>query len=241
MRTADPLAIGRLAGQVKKSKRTGSVQFPHGFAVDSAEAPPLARMLRESPVTLRMYLILVMAATTPPHHTKIPPSDLAGMLGLPDPPVAGKRRVSDALRRLERNGFVSRTLIPGRTADTQVLSPAGTGKAWSSKTLDRPYITVPINFWAKGWLLALSEPAVAVLVVLCELTQGRKGAFADRLRKQTYGLSDDTWTRGTKELVDHHLVEVKVNTYTSYGEPRRRNFYTLDRSALNDAPKLPVT
>lgn len=119
-------ARARLKSRAETSKRGLSVQFPTGFVRSSDWNPPAARMLRGG--TLRAYLVLVMAATKPPHDITIPPSELAELLDLPNPEVTGKRRVADILRRLEKTEFLRRELRPGRTTETQVLDPAGSGE-----------------------------------------------------------------------------------------------------------------
>ena len=229
-------ARARLKSRVDTSKRGGSVQFPMGFVRSSDWNPPAAQMLRGG--TLRAYLVLMMAATKPPHGITIPPSELAELLDLPNPDRNGKRRVADILRRLQKNESLLRDLRPGRTTVTQILDPAGTGQPWSSKHLEKPWLTVPIGFWSHAWLLALSPAATSVLIALCELTQSRSlpTAFAEGGRKREYGLSPDTWTRGTKELTDRGVVSVESKVLAHHGQPRQRKLYTLDRSALDRDP-----
>ncbi|ERH18750.1 hypothetical protein HMPREF1549_01609 [Actinomyces johnsonii F0510] len=48
------------------------------------------------------------------------------------------------------------------------------------------------------------------------------------VRKKEYGLSDDTWTRATRELEDMGLLESwYVRNQDHQGEPRRRKVYKL--------------
>jgi hypothetical protein len=115
-----------------------------------------------------------------------------------------------------------------------VLDPAGSGKEWNALKLSRPYITLPIDLWRRGWFIALSGRALAILIILRELTHGRtsNGAWVDGIRKRQYGLSDDTWTRGTRALREAGLLNVKEEVFSSQGEPRRRNVYTLHLDRL---------
>lgn len=97
---------------------------------------------------------------------------------------------------------------------------------------------MPIGFWSHAWLLTLSPAATSVLIALCELTQSRHAstAFAPGARKREYGLSPDTWTRGTEELMRHGVVSVESKVIAHHGQPRRRKLYTLDRDALRRDP-----
>ncbi len=183
---------------------------------------------------LKVYLTVRMIATKAPHDTKLSAKDLATMLDFRDAEGAGARRVAAAIRRLDTAKLIEREVRPGLTPKLVVLDPIGTGKRWDDSKLRNPYITVPVSLWRKGWFIALSGRAVALLVILRELTGGRsKGAWADGIRKRQYGFSEDTWTRATKELVERGLLEVEVHTYSSHGEPRRRNFYKLRLNNLD--------
>lgn len=240
-------AVLRLTKAVSKSKRTSTVRFPQTFARDRRGKdpdPPLARILRGGgEIRLKVFMTVLMMATAPPHATKVSSTDLAVMLDLPDPHGAGSRRVSKAFRDLSKMGLVSRSSKPGYVPETTVLDPGGSGSEWSDTSLERPYITVPVSLWRRGWFIALSGRAIALLVVLRELTNGRqntKGTWADGIRKRQYGFSDDTWTRAAAELKEAGLLEVQEEVHQSHGEPRRRNLYRLllDRLELFDPGQL---
>jgi hypothetical protein len=227
-------AVDRLERALKRSKRISSVRLPQGFArqlMVGAGAPPLVRTMRGGrggATELKVYLTVRMIATEAPHDTKVAATELARMLDFPQPDGAGARRVTAALRRLEASKLIERELRPGLTPKVFVLEPTGTGARWDDSKLKNPYITLPVGLWRKGWFIALSGRALALLIILRELTGGRsKGGWADGVRKAQYGFSEDTWTRATKELVDRGLLEVEVHTYSSSGEPRRRNLYRL--------------
>jgi len=233
-------AVKRLEKAVRKSKRSSSVRLPVEFARAAGDDdPPLARMMRggqggES--RLRVYLLVRMMATAAPHHLSITATDAAACLDFPDPPTVGARRVNAAFKALASDDLrlIAIKAPPGRTRTLEILNPDGSGLAWDDTKLRAPYITLPITLWRKGWLLALSGRAVAILIVLKELTAGRKsdGAWVDGIRKRQYGFSDDTWTRASKELKDRGLLTVERHTYQSQGEPRQRNLYQLNLDVL---------
>lgn len=235
-------AIDRLEKAVDKSKRHSSVRLPQTFARDRLSKdplPPLAELMQGGgEVRLKVMLTVLMMATKAPHSRKVSSKDMAAMLNLRDPEGAGARRVNKALKDLEGLLLVRRDREPGYVPKVTVLHPGGTGKEWDAMKLVRPWITLPIDLWRRGWFIALSGRALAVLIIVRELTHGRtsNGAWVDGIRKRQYGVSDDTWTRGARELREAGLLEVTEQVFSSQGEPRRRNIYTLrlDRLATYD-------
>ena len=247
-----PEAAQRLEKAVTRSQRRSSVNFPIGFVRwDDGDTPPLARVMRggqggES--RLRVYLLLRLMATAPPHTVTVSARELARDLGIDaDGTDAGARRVNASLKALGgrrgNTGLASGPAIPpllsfsdrpGLTRTIQILDPAGSGQPWNDREIQSPYVTMPLSLYRKGWLLALSGRAVAILLVLRELTGGRAEdrGWADGIRKRQYGFSDDTWTRGTKELADRGLLTVDSDILISQGEPRRRNRYQLNLDNL---------
>lgn len=251
-------SVARLQTAVTKSKRSGSVRLPRAFALDDVynpPNPPLARLLRGGGgVRLKVLLTVLMMATSAPHETRVTSALLAELLGLPDPEEAGSRRVTAAFRFLTRLNLVSRERMPGYTPITKVLNPDGSGEEWNDRFLPQPYISLPIDLWRRGWIIALSGRALALLVILKEATNGRKGApealpgepkvhsaWLDGTRKAQYGLGKDFWASATKELVDAGLLDVETEIVLSYGEPRRRNVYKLHVARLSsyDPGKAP--
>lgn len=233
-------AIDRLEKAVATSKRHSSVRLPQPFARDRQSQdplPPLAELMQGGgEVRLKAMLTVLMMATKAPHSRKVASKDLAAMLNLRDPDAAGARRVSKAFQDLEGLALVRRDREPGHVPKVTVLNPVGSGHEWDAMKLTRPYITLPIDLWRRGWFIALSGRALAILIILRELTHGRasNAAWVDGIRKRQYGLSDDTWTRGTRELRDAGLLVVREDVYSSQGEPRRRNVYTLHLDNLSE-------
>lgn len=214
------------------------MQLPLGFARDRNRqdpSPPLAALMQGGgEVRLKVLLSTLMMATKAPHSRKVSSKDLAAMLNLRDPEAAGARRVNKAFKDLEGLALVHRNREPGYVPTVTVLDLAGTGKEWDALKLQGTYITLPIDLWRRGWFIALSGRALAILIILKELTHGRarNGAWVDPIRKRQYGLSDDTWTRGCEELKRAGLLTVDEHVYSASGEPRRRNVYTLHLDRL---------
>lgn len=240
-------AVELLEKALTRSKRTATVRLPVEFARDRINAPaqpPLALILYGGgEVRIKVLLTVLMQATKPPHATKARAKELAAMLDLRDPEGAGGKRVAKALRDLEnveRENGSTLSLVEvdrpaGRVPTVKVLNPDGSGQEWTDRKLGNVYITLPIALWRNGWLIALSGRALALLVILRELTGHRKtvdSAWCSGIRKRQYGLSDDTWTKATRELVDAGLLSIRSEVYSSNGEPRRRNVYTLHLGRL---------
>lgn len=231
-------AIQRLEKAVTRSKRRSSVRLPQAFARDSHAKdphPPLARVLAGGgEIRLKVLVTVLMMATEPPHATKVASKDLAAMLGLRDPDGAGARRVNKAIRDLEGMSLVERKPRPGHVPGITVLNPEGAGGAYNDLKLSRPYITLPITLWKRGWLISLSGRALALLIILREVTGGRTDntAWLPGIRKEQYGLSPDTWTRASRELEEAGLLTVTTEVLSFQGEPRRRNWYALHLDRL---------
>ena len=243
-----------IRGAVTDSKRKTTVQLAEEFArtTDRTQAgytPVLVQLLRAGEVPLRLYLTLVMMTTKPekagePHplHRAVAPSHFAEMLGYDDLgedrlPGPGTRRVERALRTLEKMDLLKVT----RTARHHPLiavrhSPGGRP----------PYITIPIEFWRNIWITTLSARALATYVALRLVTVGKRQGQGQHLApydRDRFGLSDDTWQRGTRELVGQGLLEIRSGVVENRGlRARHRNVYYLnfDR-VIDDRPDDPVT
>ena len=242
-------AIDLLEKAVERSKRRSSVRLPLAFARDQVNAvatPPLAQLLRGGgEVRIKVFLTIMMLATKHPHETRVPSRDLAAMLNLRDADGAGARRVNKAIGDLVAAKLIRRDLRPGHVPNLTILDPGGSGQEWNTEQLSGgTYITLSPNLWRRGWLVALSGRALALLIILRENTGGRsKGAWVPGIRHRQYGLSEDTWTKATKELREAGLLDVEEKVHSFQGEPRRRNLYTLhiDRLGSFDPGDLAPT
>ncbi|WP_454730374.1 hypothetical protein [Cellulosimicrobium protaetiae] len=235
-------ALSALRNAVERAKRT-SVALPVQLVrnrTDDGDAP-LARLLRGDPgkagrggaVRLKLYLTLVMRATAKPHHLDGRPAyHYATLLGLPDPMGSGRRRIAQALAWLDEEGFIT---LAGRGRGS--LPDIKVRRVYKTRGYEGPpFVRVPSEMWKNGWIVRLSGRALALWIVLKELTGSKKapnGAWATGDHKDQYGLSADTWTRATQELVDAGLLEVEtVIERRDFGQERRRKKYRLIEDAL---------
>lgn len=159
------------------------------------------------------------------------------MLNLPD--ETGPRQINSALNWLEANKLLRRDREKGKPSEFTLLFPDGTGAEWPSR-VERRWVTIPIQLWSNGWILRLNGRCLAVYVALRELTGGkeRAGEVMAGHRKVQYGMSDDTWTRATKELETLGLLTIEPEVYGDDDLNRRlRHRYRLtDITALGAPP-----
>jgi len=250
VRTADSRL--RLRQAVDRSKRRNGVNLPIGF-VRSEQKPPLAQLLqggRGGEVRLKLYLCLSLLATAHPYDIGKPirSSWWAEALGLPDPETAGARRISDALDWLDRHKLIRLVRRPGRPSTVVLLDPRGGGGAYrtTSEAKERRYVQVPLGLWRQEWIVVLSGSALALLLVLLELQGGETDAnnppFLATGRHEQYGLSEDTWTRASKQLQEHKLLSAgSVLEGRDLDMRRRRNTYWVDQGRLDETPDSATT
>lgn len=240
MASADAVALMKNA--VARSKRAATVQFPVEFVRSNGDDPPMLAQLmaggRGGAVRLKLYLTLAMQATRAPRT--VAPRTSAGyarLLDLPEGP--GSRRVNEALKWLAAHQLIDRVNRPGKPAQITLLQPDGSGDEWTRTGGDR-WVTVPIELWNAGWIFELSGRALAVYVALRELLGGNRhpdGQSMDGYRKRQYGMSDDTWTRATKELEEFGLLTITIESWGDDERIRRvRRRYLLSDVALLASP-----
>jgi hypothetical protein len=236
---------------VDRSKRVSGIQLPIDFvrARGLAVRPPLARMLRDGrstrggrggAVRLKVYLCMNLLATHYPYDIRpVPARAWAEALALPDPASGGARRVSDALAWLHEEKMIDARRQQGAAPTVTLLDPAGTGDRYRRY---RQYVSVPLGLWREQWITRLSGSAVALLIVLLDLQGGEKlkqdAPWLATRQRSRYGLSDDTWTRASKELVAHGLLTIgRVPQGRDFDFRRMRNTYWIDKRRL-DQPDL---
>lgn len=209
-------ALVRLKNAVDRAKRSSSVQFPIVFVRREEEEPMLSQLMRGGrggEVRLRLYLTLRMQATRHPYVLRQKTArGLAAMLNLPTD--TGPRQINAALKWLESKRLIRREFEPGKIPHITLLKPDGTGEEWGAR-FERRYVTLPIELWANGWILKLNGRSLAVYLALRELTggTGENGEVMAGHRKAQYGMSNDTWTRATRELEDLGLLTMSSEVY----------------------------
>ena len=100
------------------------------------------------------------------------------------------------------------------------------------------HVWLPPTFWTKGWATTLSAAGIAILLVMLVLERQRKPTqpsfwiSPDQARRR-FGLSEDTWTKGTAELRKLGLIDVgRKPVSEEFGWRRVRNTYALNRETL---------
>ena len=233
-------AIRRMRSAVKQAQRSTSVDFPIAFVRDDKGSPMLSRLLgrgRGGEVRLRLYLTLKMQASASPFGLPGRTSkSLAGLMNLSA--ATGPRRVTDALTWLEENKLLRKTPVRGKAAALTLLNPDGSGDPLTDRK-ERRYVTLPIELWSMGWIFKMNGRSLAVYIALKELTGGksRDDAYMPGDRKREYGMSDDTWTRATKELRD---LGILTTWFKNIGDDehhvRHRQHYALRNLSEVDEP-----
>jgi hypothetical protein len=95
-----------------------------------------------------------------------------------------------------------------------------------------------LGFWQQQWITRLSGTAIALLLILLDLVGGKtrppKQSVTTNQRLH-YGLSPDSWTRATRELVDFGLINVdRAVRGRDLESVRARNFYSVNKERLNE-------
>ncbi|WP_338693023.1 hypothetical protein V2W30_01735 [Streptomyces sp. Q6] len=180
----------------------------------------------------------------------------ATLLDLRDPATAGARRISDAQAWLAQNDFVEVASQMGRPNQIMVLNESGNGQQYvapgaaarkeaADNTLGlgamfHRYVQIPEAFWINGYLTVLSGAGVAMfLVLLCE--RGPKPNdealwFSPKDAERRYALSEDTRSKGLRELAQVGLVRTKrrpINP-TDFEVVHVRNVHYLDLDRLSE-------
>lgn len=205
-------------------------------------------------VRLKLELSMLWLAARAPHELIYSARAWAVLLDLPAAEGRGARRVQDAVRWLEQNQFIDIMLRLGQPSTVQLRSENGDGQpyelpgqAYNRLRNNREaaeahrYIQLPNEFWTNGWLAALSGPAVAMLLVLyAELGQDPPATtdlwFSPRQADRQYGLSEDTRSKGLRELRATGLITARRKSITPdvFDFRRLRNVYRIVPARLDE-------
>lgn len=238
------------------ARRVGNRQMPirNSFAKagdDDVDPPPLARMFRGGrggTVRLKLYLTMLWIAGNAPHDVKFPARSWAELLDLPDPERKGDRRIRDGIDWLAAHEFIRVERQPGRPATLYLQREDGSGEPYTvlgatekdKKTGKFPetdiYVSLPPTFWTSGWAAGLSGAGTAILLVMLVLTRAWQGEpfwISPGEARRKFHLSEDTWTKGVRELCDLGLLHVgRKPVSEEFGWRRVRNLYSLDLGPL---------
>ena len=233
------------------SKRRSGIQLPVGFVRSRSTTvppPPLIVMIRGGrggEVRLKLYCCLTLLAVDAPYSISrhISARTWAEMLALPKPDTNGARRVSDSLNWLADNHMVKLERRPSYPPKITMLNPSGDGSPYIRP--GSPYVTLSLGFWQQQWITRLSGTAIALLLILLDLVGGKTRSpkqFVTTNQRLHYGLSPDSWTRATRELVDFGLINVdRAIRGGDLESVRARNFYSVNKERLNEPSQTLVT
>lgn len=254
------------AESVARRSHGRSAQVRREFVVRSVvgSPTPVAELLRGGRgghVRLKLLVSMIWLASAPPHDVAYPARAWATLLDLDDPPGRGARRVNQAISWLEEHQFLTVEARPGHPSRVTLLSEAGTGEAYTlpgaqygklrnknvpAEDLARHrYFQIPSSFWTSGWLAILSGPAVAMYLVLLAESTDRTGGgeiwFSPALAAKRYALSDDTRSKGLRELKRAGLISTARRPVSSdiFDVQRFRNVHVLQPDKLNVAAEVP--
>jgi len=265
IRTPPPVAL-EYAEDVASRVSSRPVPVRNGFVerlgATSAADAPLAVMLRGGQggaVRLKLLLAMLWFSVRAPHETSYPARGWAGLLGLDEYETNGARRVTAAIDWLESKGLVRVDRKPGVPSKVFLLDERATGEpyelpfaaleakreAGEPETRDDYYVTLPADFFTRGWIAVLTGPGVAMLLVMVlearysNRTKGLWHSPAQATRR--FGLSQDTRTAGLQELERYGIVDRRTGPVAPgvFDMRRRRNIYDLHVEQLLANPGQP--
>jgi hypothetical protein len=254
------------AKRVRERATPVRIRFIERVMPDDAP-PPLALLLRGGrggEVRLKLLLALLWLGAGGQHDVQFPPHSYAALLGLPDRYGNGARRVNDAINWLRDHRFITVDRVPGQSPKITLLSELGTGRTYvvpgrapkdpatGKATPENIYVQLPVTFWTKGWVAVLSTAATAMLLVLLLLERQALPVMMKRFAQgdelgvwvspaeaiRRFDLSEDTRSRGFRELQRHGLVIVgRQRVHGDFERRRLRNVYTFFGFVLDAGPK----
>lgn len=222
--------------------------------------PPMARILRGGrggEVRLKLELSFLWFAVNPPHDLTFPSRVWATLIGLDDPEGRGTRRVRQAITALAAENLIRVVGQAGRPNKIFLLDEGGNdnsyvlpGEAYnkskgSGQEWRHRYIQIPDTLWTNGWVATLSGAALAMLLVLfAEL--GQKDAsktdiwFSPSQAKKIYGLSEDTRSKGLRELRGAGLITARKRSASKdvLDFRRLRNMYRIELEKFGEMAEV---
>lgn len=207
-------------------------------------------------MAVKLFLALIWRSAAPPFDSAIPARAWAVLLDLPDPAGKGARRISAALRALERESLVVVERKSGRPPRVTLLDESGDGSPYSlpssaytragaaaHRTADEVgrhrYFKVGSPLWRTGEVQAMSGPALVMLLILLA-ERGGEGMpvwFSTSAFHERYRISHQTRSTGTRELLVSGLVRIERESValspraSTFDPLRTRNVYSLTPAA----------
>jgi hypothetical protein len=211
-------------------------------------------------VRLKLYLsYLWLQKEDSARELAIRHSAWATLFDLPDPEKSGARRISDAHAWLEEHRFID-VVRTGRLNVVTVLDENGRGEPWIAPgaaakkekeenrlglgAVTHRYLQIPKAFWTRGHIAVLSGAGVAMFLALLSEAGGLDGGlwFSPRAAEARFALSEDTRSKGLRELADAGLINTKrrpVNETDFMAEAQHmRNVHVLQMERLNETAAI---
>lgn len=212
-------------------RKRAQLRYPFVERLHADDAPPpMARMLRGGQggqVRMKLYLsYLWMQREDEATPLSFTARAWATLFDLKDPAGAGARRVSDAQAWLNKNHFIEINAQAGRPNQVVVLNETGDGSEYVAPgaaariearsalgAVYNRYVQIPRTFWTNGHLTVLSGAGIAMfLVLLCQRGPASEDEalwFSPREAEGKFALSEDTRSKGLRELAAAGLVETR--------------------------------
>lgn len=255
------LAAAEAAG--RRAKKEAPIRYSFLAREEAGQPiPPMTRILRGGrggrggDVRLRLYVSLLWMARDDATFS-YPARAWATLLGLPDPETKGERRIKDALNWLDDHDYLRLEAVKGRDSVIHLLDDGGSGKpyelpgkAYQRLRADREaaaphrYVRIPRDLWTQGWMSLLSGPGLAMLLVLFyenRLNDNTEWVwFSPSMADLRYGLSEDTRTKGMRELVAAGLVQTRRRSVSTdiFDYRRVRKVHMLNRDRLREPAEI---
>ncbi|MBE6484892.1 MAG: hypothetical protein E7Z96_09060 [Actinomycetaceae bacterium] len=190
---------------------------------------------------LKLYLALLWVSSGGKHTTDFEAAKWAEVLALA--PETGAQRVRKAIATLANLGLISVEARPGKATVVTLLHDSGSGRPYSlpkgTPEADR-YFNLAPRLWTKGLVQNLGTAGLAMLLILTEEVRGKNRPlwWSPSVFESRFHISQDTRTKGMKELVDRKLVVERSlivspnpSKKSKFSESRRRKAYLLINEA----------
>lgn len=213
---------------------------------DEGRRPPLSHLVSMrgrggGEIPLKLYLALLWVSSGGEHTTEFEAAHWSQVLALPS--KTGARRVRKAIASLVNLGLIDAKERPGRATVVTLLHDSGSGKPYTIPkgrgSADR-YFSIAPSLWTKGLIQNLTTAGLAMLLILTEEVRGqnRPQWWSPSAFDARFHISQDTRTKGFKELVDRKLVVERSlvvspnpSKKSRFDETRRRKAYMLINEA----------
>ncbi|MET1035224.1 MAG: hypothetical protein ABWX68_08325, partial [Arthrobacter sp.] len=217
--SADALKQAKTAAaRARRSAQLRKLFIARNSAADPA--PPMSRLLKggkgsEVRMQLMLSLLWFQTDSTSVKPLPYPAQSWARLFDLDQPDAAGARRVNDATKWLEKEGFIRVKSSPGIANEITVMEETGNGADYQppgyaanrlrsdpDRVARHLYVQIPEEMWLNGYMSMLSGAGIAFYLMLLDQYSfgtniGEDPAttavwFSPKVVSERYNLSDDT-------------------------------------------------